>query len=205
MNFLLNLLPFVGGLFTRAKDSADLVEKNAYTEQLALRQQVTAEMSRAPATKWDSFVDGLNRLVRPLFTFGTLALFIWACVEPISFSAAMTALQLVPENLWLILGTVVVFWFGDRMLGLSSKGAKPAAQMAEVLAQIRTIQASQSPQDGSGMTSAQQADIARREAEKPISGSPIAPEDYKREMADTSKPLSLPAIEEWNRRRQQGQ
>jgi len=203
MGFLLNLLPFVGSIFTRTKDSADLVERNASAEHLALRSAVAAEAARQPTTWWDSLVDGLNRLVRPLFTFGTLGLFVWACIEPISFSASMTALQLVPENLWIILGTVVVFWFGDRMLGLSAKGGKAPAQVAQVIAQMREIESLQkNTQDAPQPAPAQQVDQTRRETEKPQSGAQTAPEAHAREMADTSKPLSLPAIEEWNRLRQ---
>lgn len=139
MGFLLNLLPFLGGVFNRAADSADLSEKNINAENVALRAAVQAESARAPSTWWDSLVDGINRLVRPLFTFGVLALFVWACIEPVSFSAAMTALQLIPENLWLIMGTIIVFWFGDRMLKLSSSGGKTVSQVADVVNQIRQV------------------------------------------------------------------
>jgi Asp-tRNA(Asn)/Glu-tRNA(Gln) amidotransferase C subunit len=88
------------------------------------------------------------------------------------------------------------------MLNLSGK-AKSTSQVAEVISQVRSIQALQSAPEAPTMSPAQQADQSRRDSEKPTSGAPIDAETYAKEMADTSKPLSLPSIEEWNRRRQQ--
>ena len=91
-------------------------EHNAHEEQTALRAQYAAEVSAASGfgrTRWDSFVDGLNRLVRPTFTFGVIYLFWLAVQDPREFSIVMTALQLVPMELWTLLGLIVGFWFGS--------------------------------------------------------------------------------------------
>jgi len=57
-------------------------------------------------TKFDSFVDGMNRLVRPVVTYGLLAA-VFGFIE-------------IPDNLddniWLPLTTVLAFWFGGRLL-----------------------------------------------------------------------------------------
>jgi hypothetical protein len=204
--FLLKLLPFAGDLFNRSMASKDKSEDNTSAEQVAFRNAVAAEMSKPSTTWWDSFVDGINRLVRPMFTFGVLALFVWAAVEPISFSATMTALALIPENLWYILGTIVVFWFGGRVLeGLRAPTTDPAkvAEVVKTIQTIRSLEEKVPTPESPKMTAAQAADMERREVERTNSVKVLSEDEYQAEMGDTNKPLSLPAIEEWNRRRQQ--
>lgn len=121
-------------------------EENQHDEAMALRDQVAAEAAAA-ATRgswWDSFVDGLNRLVRPTFTFGLAALFGWCVVDPEAFSAAMTALQLVPDPLWIIAGTVLSFWFGDRVLKGVRAPKMDAAKVRTVVEAVNTIRQAES-------------------------------------------------------------
>jgi hypothetical protein len=66
--------------------------------------------------KFNQFVDGANRLVRPFFTFGVVALFAWCVYDPAQFSVAMQALRLMPDNLWYVLFAIITFWFGSRTL-----------------------------------------------------------------------------------------
>jgi hypothetical protein len=63
---------------------------------------------------FDRFVDGLNRLPRPLLAFGTLGLFAAAMVDPIWFASRMQGLALVPEPLWWLVGAIISFYFGAR-------------------------------------------------------------------------------------------
>ena len=92
-------------------------ERYAAEEQMAVQTGFQAEFShRERRTWWDSFVDGLNRLPRPLMTFGVIGLFVWAVVDPPAFSLAMLALQNVPEMLWYIFLAVIGFWFGTKMI-----------------------------------------------------------------------------------------
>ena len=63
---------------------------------------------------FDSLVNGLNRLPRPLLALGTLALFVYAMSDPDGFALRMQALGHVPEPLWWLLGAVVAFYFGAR-------------------------------------------------------------------------------------------
>ncbi|MCU4651886.1 holin family protein [Roseibacterium sp. SDUM158016] len=74
------------------------------------------EYRHAGSSAFDSFVNGLNRLPRPLLALGTLGLFVYAMVDPIGFAERMTGLALVPEPLWWLLGAVVGFYFGAREL-----------------------------------------------------------------------------------------
>lgn len=63
---------------------------------------------------FDRFMDGLNRLPRPMLALGTLGLFVSAMVEPIWFAERMQGIALVPEPLWWLLGVIVSFYFGAR-------------------------------------------------------------------------------------------
>ncbi|MCC5968456.1 MAG: holin family protein [Pararhodobacter sp.] len=81
---------------------------------MAAHSSHTAEFAHARAGRFDAFVNGLNRLPRPLLALGTLALFIYAMAEPEGFGLRMRGLAEVPDPLWWLLGAVVAFYFGAR-------------------------------------------------------------------------------------------
>lgn len=78
--------------------------------------QYGAEFQNVGGGWFDRFMNGLNRLPRPLLTIGTLSLFVYAMVEPNGFALRMEGLGLVPEPLWWLLGAIVSFYFGAREL-----------------------------------------------------------------------------------------
>jgi hypothetical protein len=179
MGALTAILGALGGvdkLVGRFFVDKDKAEANVHDEQITLRESVAGEFAKASTTWWDSLVDGLNRLVRPLFTFGTIGLFWWCVVDPVEFSVSMQALALVPDALWMILGTVVAFWFGTRTLEVKAK-AKTASEVRAVV-------------DGMKELRAIPDDEAKRDA------------DFQEVMRST-EPLPNDAILEWNRRRQE--
>lgn len=63
---------------------------------------------------FDRFVNGLNRLPRPMLAFGIIGLFIYAMLDPVAFAQRMVGLNSVPEPLWWLLGAIVGFYFGAR-------------------------------------------------------------------------------------------
>ncbi|MCT2539264.1 holin family protein [Sedimentimonas flavescens] len=63
---------------------------------------------------FDRFVNGLNRMPRPMLALGTLGLFVYAMIDPEGFSRRMVGLNHVPEPLWWLLGAIVSFYFGAR-------------------------------------------------------------------------------------------
>jgi hypothetical protein len=65
---------------------------------------------------FDSVMNGLNRLPRPMLALGTLGLFVFAMLDPAGFAPRMEGLALVPEPLWWLLGAIVSFYFGAREL-----------------------------------------------------------------------------------------
>ncbi len=81
---------------------------------LAVHASHAAEFAHIRSGRFDAFVNGLNRLPRPMLAVGTLGLFTYAMVDPPGFSERMQALHAVPEPLWWLLGAVVAFYFGAR-------------------------------------------------------------------------------------------
>ncbi len=73
-----------------------------------------AEFKYARPGVFDSIVNGLNRLPRPMLALGTLGLFVFAMIDPVSFAERMVGLAYVPEPLWWLLGAIVSFYFGAR-------------------------------------------------------------------------------------------
>jgi len=80
----------------------------------AAQQAYAAEFQHANRSGFDSLIDGLNRLPRPLLALATPGLFAYAMVDPTGFSLRMQGLAFVPEPLWWLLGAVVAFYFGAR-------------------------------------------------------------------------------------------
>ena len=88
--------------------------KRAADMQGQAMQQYGAEFAIARQGSFDRFMDGVNRLPRPMLAFGTLGLFVAAMVNPLWFSERMQGIALVPEPLWWLLGVIVSFYFGAR-------------------------------------------------------------------------------------------
>ena len=110
-----------GGGRNVVRETAEVFRENAEAgaaRNNALQTQAItqhgAEFSRPQKGGFDRFMDGVNRLPRPLMAFGILGLFIAAMVDPIWFSSRMQGLALVPDPLWWLLGAIVSFYFGAR-------------------------------------------------------------------------------------------
>lgn len=101
----------VAEVFTASKTKQ--LELSAAAQSAALTQ-MGAEFTSAGNTWFDSAINGLNRLPRPFLALGTVGLFVYAMVDPVSFSTRMLGLNAVPEPLWWLLGAVVAFYFGAR-------------------------------------------------------------------------------------------
>ena len=89
------------------------MELNHEAQQAALSQLET-EMKTVRDDWFDRFVNGLNRLPRPLLALGTLGLFVYAMADPIAFAQRMAGLAYIPDPLWWLLGAIVSFYFGAR-------------------------------------------------------------------------------------------
>lgn len=111
----------VQALGTAAQNVAEVFVPNA-TRQIELSQDAYlaalaaagAEFAQPRSGWFDGFVNGLNRLPRPMLALGTLGLFVYAMAAPEGFAVRMQGLAYVPEPLWWLLGAVVSFYFGAR-------------------------------------------------------------------------------------------
>ncbi|MBI1217569.1 MAG: methionine synthase I [Rhodobacteraceae bacterium] len=106
---------------TSATGLAEVFTPNATKKMELAAQSYAAVVGEAGAEfqsvgpgRFDRFVNGLNRLPRPLLALGTLALFSYAMADPAGFSLRMAGLATVPEPLWWLLGAIVSFYFGAR-------------------------------------------------------------------------------------------
>lgn len=91
-------------------------EAAAHAQVVASLNQYGAEFAQAKSGRFDRFMNGLNRLPRPILVIGTIGLFVFAMVEPSGFSRRMEGLELVPDPMWWLLGAIVSFYFGSREL-----------------------------------------------------------------------------------------
>ena len=87
--------------------------RDASREAAALAQ-FAAEFAVPRQGLFDRFMDGINRLPRPMLALGTLGLFVAAMADPVWFAQRMQGIALVPEPLWWLMGAIVSFYFGAR-------------------------------------------------------------------------------------------
>jgi len=86
----------------------------AHDAYIAALGEYGAEFQSAGDGWFDRFVNGLNRLPRPMLALGTLGLFAYAMADPEGFGRRMVGLNQVPEPLWWLLAAIVGFYFGAR-------------------------------------------------------------------------------------------
>ncbi len=116
-------------------DTVEVFREN--TEAAAVREagyrsdalhQFAAEFAVPRKGMFDRFMDGLNRVPRPMMALGTIGLFVAAMVDPIWFASRMQGIVLVPEPLWWLLGAIVSFYFGARYQVKSQEFQRSIAQ-----------------------------------------------------------------------------
>lgn len=128
-----NLITETAQVFRENRENAGV---RAATEKSEVMRQFAAEFAHPRRGWFDRFVDGLNRLPRPLMALGTLALFGAAMYDPLWFAARMQGLALVPEPLLWLMGAIVGFYFGARH---QAKGQEFQSSIAETMALTSAI------------------------------------------------------------------
>lgn len=119
----------VAEVFTVNKTKAELA---ARAQAMAALKQYEVEFSRGGTGWYNSFINGLNRLPRPIMALGTVGLFVFAMVNPTHFATRMQGLAFVPDPLWWLLGAVVSFYFGARELHYS-RGVRQNPDVSNVV------------------------------------------------------------------------
>lgn len=135
---------------------------------------------------WDSFVDGLNRLPRPLIALGLIAFFGYTAFDPLTATKIAQSYAILPDGFWALVGVVVAFYFAGRLQLKSQSFQLTKAQrlLLNAMAQAREAERHSTAS-------------ASTEGDRPLSD-----EDLARAMADP-EPLSNAALTEWNRRRRE--
>ena len=105
----------ISGVRETWKGSVEKREVRQAQAQANALNQYTAEFIK-PENWFDSLMNGLNRTPRPVIANGTIGLFIYAFINPESFGETMEVLEKVPPEMWWLLSSVVVFYFGAREL-----------------------------------------------------------------------------------------
>jgi len=126
-----NAVESVTGAFRPNATKSMTMEHETFAAVLA---QYGLEFQVAAEGRFDRFVNGLNRLPRPALALGTLGLFVYAMVAPVSFSVRMQGLALVPEPLWWLLGAIVSFYFGAREMYHARNQGTPVQRAAPATA-----------------------------------------------------------------------
>jgi hypothetical protein len=97
-----------------AKEVERILDGFLHEEQLALIAQQGEGFGRGG---WfNDLVDGMNRLVRPLVTYGVIGMFAFMLANPAQFKEVVEAAALTPAWMWALIATVIGFWFGGRAL-----------------------------------------------------------------------------------------
>jgi hypothetical protein len=148
-------------------------------ENMATYGQFAAEFQVQNRTWFDSLIDGLNRLPRPVIVAMVICYFMSSFMNPLTFQQINEGLDTVPENMWIIAGSIVSFYFVAREFQ-KSRDKKMALSKAEFEERMR-----------------RHDELEKRKRDRePV----MEDEEFEAAMADTSKPLSNKAILEWNRR-----
>lgn len=162
MGMIGNILGVIfGGGRNAVRETIEVFRPNAEAEavrdaahEAAALAQFAAEFGIERTGWFDRFIDGLNRLPRPMLAFGVLGLFVSALADPVWFAARMQGVALVPEPLWWLMGAIVSFYFGARHQMKSQdyqRGlAETLARTPDVMRHIRTLEALR-PDGGQGV------------------------------------------------------
>ncbi len=165
------------GLYTAIAGDKGAMQAGLHAEQMSVHQAYQMEWA-AQAGKtgfFNGLVDAANRLVRPLYTYGMISLFIWCAIDPIAFTMFVQALAVVPELMWYVLLTITAFWFGGRLLEKAPKSIK-GVDMKVLDAVVKSREQMQRDLDTG-----------------------VSEQKYQEQMNST-KPLSNASVLEWNAR-----
>lgn len=120
----------ISNIFKGGKEMAEVFVENKEKKGERIHEQKMADIDRDLASLgqfskefharqnrswWDSFIDGLNRLPRPLIAVAILGFFVLAPFNPERFLAIAKSYEIMPPGYWALLSVVIGFYFGGRM------------------------------------------------------------------------------------------
>ncbi|MFO1209549.1 MAG: holin family protein [Amaricoccus sp.] len=173
-------------------------EAAASKQALAAVGEFGAEFALPAQGPFDGFVNGLNRLPRPLLALSTIGLFVYAMAAPAGFSVRMQGLALVPEPLWWLLGAIVSFYFGARELHHQRMRQQVTLGVAAAQRAVAAIRPTPVADPAAPEPAATPMPVAAR---MPVAAAPkVAPEPLAIvPPAAVADPDYNAAVEEWRR------
>lgn len=159
-------LSWIPGIFKSTKEVAEVFVENKeargqrqHEQQMAdaelnvavLKQFAEEFHQRQNRSWWDSFVDGLNRLPRPLITFAVLSFFVLAPLFPEQFLSIAKAYELMPQGYWTLLSIIIAFYFGGRMqlkhqdMKVKGNAVQAAKDLVAMRKEFRKLEEEQEP------------------------------------------------------------
>ena len=161
----MGLIRLLGALFGRDRnvvaetvevfrENAEASAQRSATYQQAALAQFGAEFQFERRGGFDRFMDGLNRLPRPMMVLAVFGLFASAMFNPAWFAIRMQGLALVPDPLWWLMGGIVTFYFGSRVQVKSQEFRSAVnasmAALPQTIENIKRIRSFMTPQEAAG-------------------------------------------------------
>lgn len=128
-----NVIAETAGIF---RENSEAGAQRTADYKAAALSQFSAEFRHERKGFFDRFMDSLNRLPRPLMVTSIYALFASAMFAPLWFAERIQGLALVPDQLWWMAGTIVVFYFGGRFQLKSQEFHRSAKRTAQMVPQV---------------------------------------------------------------------
>lgn len=129
------------------RPNAEAASQRSHEYNAAALEQYAAEFhARANRTWFDSLVDGLNRMVRPVITLTLLGVIPVTMAWPEHMAVALASLALLPTGYWALVSLVTSFYYGGRMQLKShefhqsvAEAVARAPQVIENIQQLRKL------------------------------------------------------------------
>ena len=139
----------VTGVVETFRPNAENQARRDFSMSEKVQDSYAAEFNhRQGRTYWDSFVDGLNRLMRPAIVVVFVSVvpvllfagFTGNQLMVVNVSAAITALSIIPEQYWYLILGIVGFYFPLRSVDKAmAKRSDAQAQAAKTKTVIQTL------------------------------------------------------------------
>jgi hypothetical protein len=118
LTFFATVIPMLLGFGAKKLENDGRAATNAHDENRAAQEAYAKEFSYGASNRnwFDSAMDGINRMPRPMMAMSVLGMFYYAVYSPARFAVVMQALSGVPPPLWTLLTIIVSFYFVSRVL-----------------------------------------------------------------------------------------
>ena len=125
------------------RDISDAAHQSQFLDRVAEEVRQRARHR----TWWDILIDGVNRLVRPLYTYGVLAMMLTAFLNPGFYLRGIETLAVTPQPIWYLIGIIIGFWFTGKFIDAVKKNSPLDMDAVEKISRLRKEHATEEPSD----------------------------------------------------------